>query len=193
MNFIDLKQPKNELTPGTGKLLIAEPFLSDPNFSRSVILLADHNKEGDIGFILNQVTDFILNELVPDFEATDITIRQGGPVQIDTMQMLHRLPLVLGGTEVCKGIYWGGSYDALREILASGNYNPNDVQLFLGYAGWVPGQLEKELEEGSWMISDNASEWLFDTNPKQVWQKAIKLLGKDYEYMANMPLDPSLN
>jgi putative transcriptional regulator len=59
MNFIDLKQPHNDIKPGTGKLLIAEPFLTDPNFSRSVILIAEHSEDGDIGFILNQTTNLL--------------------------------------------------------------------------------------------------------------------------------------
>ncbi len=191
MNFIDLKQPKTEIPPTAGKLLIAEPFLADPNFSRSVILLCSHDEEGDMGFILNQDTELILGELLPDFPG-DIHIRQGGPVQVDTMQMLHRIP-ALGGKEICKGMYWGGSYELLQQMLAADEVDPKDVQLFLGYAGWRPGQLDKELEEGSWMVSDKAAEWLFDTKPAQVWPKAVKALGKDYEYIANMPLDPLLN
>lgn len=193
MNFIRLKQPKNDVKPGTGKLLIAEPFLADPNFFRSVVLLAEHNEEGDLGFILNQATDLVLSELIPDFQANNITIRQGGPVEMDMMQMLHRRPDVLGGTEVCKGIFWGGSYEALQELLVSGKYAPSDIQLFLGYSGWTKGQLERELAEGSWIVSENAPEWVFDTEPAHVWQTAVKQLGKDYEYMANMPTDPSLN
>jgi putative transcriptional regulator len=130
---------------------------------------------------------------VPNFKVSDVIVRQGGPVQADTMQMLHRIPEILGGTEVCKGIYWGGSYAALQQLFISGAYNPSDIQLFMGYACWTTGQLDKELDEGAWMIADTATDWLFDAQPAQVWRNAVKLLGKDYEYIANMPIDPLLN
>jgi putative transcriptional regulator len=67
------------------------------------------------------------------------------------------------------------------------------LKLFVGYSGWSPGQLEKELEEGSWMIADLNPQILFETEPENIWKAAIRLLGKEYSYLANMPLNPQLN
>ena len=191
MNFIELKKPVNTLKPSAGKLLIAEPFLADPNFSRSVILICEHSDEGTVGFILNNTTDLILGDLLPDLHMSHLPIYQGGPVQMDTLHMLHRHKS-LGGAEIAKDIYWGGSYETLQDMIIADS-DLNDLCLYVGYSGWSPGQLDKELNEGSWLVIDTSLNFLFDIRPDQVWKYAIKTLGKEYEYLANMPLDPMLN
>ena len=183
-----IKQPK------TGQVLIAEPFLNDPNFTRSVILLCEHSEEGSVGFILNQATELTLNDLAKDLYAAHIDIFQGGPVQADTLHMLHRMPeSISGGMEIAKDIYWGGSYEELKKVVYNGACTPSELKLFMGYSGWGPGQLEKEIEEGTWLIADASDSLLFDTAAHDVWKKAIEMLGKKYAYLAHMPTDPQLN
>ncbi|MBS1688435.1 MAG: YqgE/AlgH family protein [Bacteroidetes bacterium] len=193
MNFVDINMPVNKIAPSTGKLLVAEPFLNDPNFARSVILLCEHGEEGSVGFILNHATELTLGDLLPEMLNKDIAVYQGGPVQMDTLHMLHRMPEKLGGTEIIPGIYWGGSYDALQDIVLTNDYKPDDLRLFVGYAGWSKDQLSKELDESSWIIIDAKPGLLFETEPKDVWKEAIRTLGKEYAFIENMPVNPLLN
>src|SRR4051812_28265891 len=83
--------------PKTGQILIAEPLLNDPNFTRSVVLLCEHSDEGSVGFVLNLESDLTLNDLVKNMFASHIVIHQGGPVQAETVHMLHRVPENING------------------------------------------------------------------------------------------------
>jgi len=193
MNFVDINMPVNNVAPAVGKLLIAEPFLSDPNFARAVVLLCEHGDEGSVGFILNHATELTLSDLLPEMINKNIPVYQGGPVQMDTLHMLHRMPERLGGSEIIPGVYWGGSYDAMQEIVLTNDYKPSDLRLFVGYAGWTKDQLTKEVDESSWIITDAKPDILFDTAAKNMWKEAVKTLGKEYSFMENMPVNPLLN
>lgn len=192
LNFND--KPLNRLRPAAGKVLIAGPFLADPNFARSVILLCEHGADGTIGFVLNRLANATIGDLLPELFSSDLPVYQGGPVQLDTLHMLHRMPsLIMGGNEILPGTYWGGSYEALQDVIINNKYEADDLRLFVGYSGWAAGQLERELEEGSWIVADVAPDLLFDTHPTNTWKAAIRSLGDDYAYLANMPIDPQLN
>jgi len=193
MDFINFNRPKIDDKPASGKLLIAEPFLGDPGFSRAVVLLCEHGDEGSVGFILNQATEYTLGDLLPDIYTPELKIYKGGPVQADTLHMLHRLPEQLGGIEVAPNVFWGGSYEGLRNLIVSGTYSPDDLHLFLGYSGWAPEQLVNEMKEGSWLVTSMVDKILFDTAPENIWKRSIALLGPDHSYLANMPTDPQLN
>lgn len=180
--------------PAKGKILIATPFLSDPNFSRSVIFLCEHNDEGTVGFVLNQLTSLTLGDLVTeDVYLQPLAVYQGGPVEPETLHMLHRMENILGGTKITGDICWGGSYDTLKDIGTKDEYNEHNLRLFIGYSGWSHGQLEREISEGSWLVAEPTDELLFETEPHLIWKKAISSLGKNYSFLANMPIDPQLN
>src|ERR1022692_3446297 len=102
------------ISPAKGILLIANPFLKDPNFSRTVIFLCDHTEEGSFGFVLNKKFPKTLGELVPDINANSFPVFMGGPVQKDTLHFLHQYPeLISGGEKVMEKVYWGGNYESL--------------------------------------------------------------------------------
>lgn len=192
MNDYKLKKPPLS-EPAAGKLLIAEPFLRDGNFSRTVIFLCEHADDGSVGFVLNQDTDLKLGDILVELSSSNEPIFQGGPVQNDTLHMLHQMPELLDGKQIIDNIYWGGSFDALQETIMMHKYEPNTLKLFLGYAGWAAGQLNAEMAEGSWLVVDATPEIVFNTAPDEIWRKAISLLGDDYRYLAQMPIDPQLN
>lgn len=194
MDFLNPIKQHNPVL-ANGKLLIADPFLNDSNFVRSIVLLCEHSTEGTVGFILNRPTTLLLEDLLPDLADTSshLPIFQGGPVQMDTLHMLHRIPEIVGGQEIAPGIYWGGSYEALQDAVRNNVCDPDDVKLFIGYAGWSTGQLEKELGDGSWFVADVTPELLFETANQEAWRKAIFSLGKDFTPLANMPINPLLN
>jgi putative transcriptional regulator len=194
MNFLDPADIATKVPPAKGKLLIAAPFLSDPSFARSVVFLCEHNADGTIGFVLNQMTALTLSDLVnEEGYMQPLGVYQGGPVEADTLHMLHRLPYELGGINITGGIQWGGRYDVLKDIAREDGYNEQDLKLFIGYSGWSPGQLEREMTEGSWLVGDATEELLFETEPHLLWKKAISSLGRNYSFLANMPIDPQLN
>ncbi len=184
-------RPVTALT--TGKLLIAEPFLADPNFARSVVLLCEHGAEGSVGFVLNRPTTLTLGDLLPDLFTPLLSVNQGGPVQLDTLHMIHRAAAQYGGNEVYPGVFWGGSYEALQESIRENTYQPIDLRLFVGYSGWAQGQLEKEVGEGAWLIADATPGLLFETDAENIWRRALETLGTGYAHLANLPLNPQLN
>ncbi len=176
-----------------GRILIANPFLADSNFSRSVVLLCEHGAEGTVGFVLNRPTELTLSDLLPDLATPLLSIFQGGPVQLDTLHMLHRTPELYSGVEIAPGIFWGGSYDALRESISENSYQPIDLRLFVGYSGWSPGQLEAELDQASWIVADADEALLFETDNDHLWRRAVESLGGAFGNLANLPISPQLN
>jgi putative transcriptional regulator len=184
----------NMLEPAPGMLLIAEPFLKDPNFMRTVVLLCEHQDEGSFGFVLNRSQEYTLEELVPDLEGMDQPVYYGGPVQNDTLHFLHQYPdLIKGGFEVANGIFWGGDFEQALKGLKAHLFDPNKIRFFVGYSGWTGGQLEVECKEKSWLITPARENLVFPRQPDQVWKDSLRRMGRDYEMMINFPVDPSLN
>lgn len=193
MEFLDLHKLTDERLLGNGKILIAQPFMKDSVFARSVVFLCEHNEEGSVGFVLNQPTGMQIGDVVPEMEAADLSVAQGGPVELDTLHMLHRIPDGVGGNEVVKGVFWGGSFDALQQEVLIGKVKATDIRMFIGYSGWSKGQLVEELKTGSWLIGDVSENLLFETDQEQMWEKAVNSLGREYQYLNNLPVDPQLN
>jgi putative transcriptional regulator len=182
------------IEPAAGVLLIADPFLKDPNFLRTVVFLCEHKDVGSFGFVLNRQYENTLGELLPDLEGQDIPVYYGGPVQVDTIHFLHQYPTEIpGGVEVLNGIYWGGDFDALIDLLKKEQVERSRIRLFIGYSGWGEGQLDAEITEKTWLTVKATKKLIFHSDHKEVWKDSIKHLGGDYEMMVNFPIDPQLN
>lgn len=192
MDFLNPSK-QSGILPGVGKLLIAAPMLDDPNFSRSVILICEHSEEGTMGFLLNRPSDHLLGDLLPEPVTPELKVYQGGPVQLDTLHMIHSRPDAFAGTEIIKGVYWGGDYEALQKTITEHLYQSNDLRLFVGYSGWGKGQLSKEMEEGSWVVAAASAKLIFGTEPEELWKAAIATLGPGFGYLVNIPINPQLN
>lgn len=178
----------------SGVLLVAEPFLKDPNFSRTVILMCNHQKEGSFGFVLNRDIEFTLADLLPDTTHLDIPVSYGGPVQRDTLHFLHRRPdIIKGGMELTEEIYWGGDFNIVLELLHNDEISKTDIRFFLGYSGWAEDQLDNEMNEHSWLVSSSTPNLIFDTLPDHLWPAVLKHMGGEYEKLINYPIDPQLN
>ncbi|MGB0979977.1 MAG: YqgE/AlgH family protein [Croceimicrobium sp.] len=185
---------RNFTVPARGRILIAEPLLGDPNFDRTVVLLADHNAEGTVGFVLNRPVDLDFDELVLDFPSFDAAIFEGGPVQEDNLFFLHsKGELIPGSEEIMNGVYWGGDLEILKEMIALEMVAPGDIKFFLGYSGWSTGQLNDELASKSWLVAESHSDLIFNTEIESLWSTIMKQLGGDYALWHNAPMDPSLN
>jgi putative transcriptional regulator len=182
------------IAPGPGILLIAEPFLKDPNFMRTVILLCDHQEEGSFGFVINRTFGHTLDELMNDIDQLKIPVYYGGPVQMDTIHFLHQYPEQIEGSyEVMNGIYWGGDFETAVGLLREGVIDASKIRFFIGYSGWGQGQLKEELNEKSWLTIEATRKLVFHKNTEQIWKDALKNLGGEYEMMGNFPIDPQLN
>jgi putative transcriptional regulator len=180
--------------PGPGILLIADPFLKDPNFLRSVVFLCEHKEEGSFGFVLNRKFENTLDELIPDVEGYKLPVFYGGPVQMDTIHFLHQYPEEIpGGEEVMKGIYWGGDFAKAVELIKSGDIDFAKIRFYIGYSGWGTGQLNEELKEKSWLTVKANRKLIFQTSAENIWKESLKHLGGDYEMMIHFPTDPQLN
>lgn len=184
---------RNMVSPASGILLIADPFLKDPHFTRTVVVLCEHETQGSFGFVLNKQFDQTLDELMNDLDGFPIPVYYGGPVQMDTIHFLHEYPDQVGGQEVMKGVYWGGNFVTLTELIKDGTIDTGKVRFFIGYSGWSEGQLNDELEEKTWLTVEATRHLIFHQQPDHVWKDSLKHLGGDYEMMANFPIDPQLN
>lgn len=179
--------------PEKGLLLIAEPFLGDPSFDRSVILLTEHNEEGSVGFVLNRPLDLRIEQVMDAFPAYKPVLYYGGPVQQNNMYYLHNKgELIPDSTEIYPGLFWGGKIAAVKEMLASGLMNETEIKFFLGYSGWGKGQLEDEMSEKSWLVTEPTLD-ILAANPKTLWKDSLLNMGGDYQLWANSPSDPILN
>jgi putative transcriptional regulator len=182
------------IKPGPGILLIADPFLKDPNFLRTVVFLCEHKQEGSFGFVLNRKYENTLDELIPELEGIKIPVYYGGPVQLDTIHFLHQYPEdIPGGEEVIKGVYWGGDFERVVEMLKTGTIDPNKIRFYIGYSGWSDGQLDTELQDKSWLTVEGTRRLIFHRDYKELWKDSLRQLGGDYEMMINFPIDPQLN
>ena len=180
--------------PEKGKVLISEPFLNDPNFKRTLILLAEHTAEGSVGFVLNKPTEYLISEVIEDFPEFDAKVFYGGPVQLNTLQFIYKGENIIDGSlEISPGLYWGGSFEILKMLIKSNAVNPGDFRFFLGYSGWGEGQIDDELEINSWIVSHTATDNIFSDEPDKLWREVLKSMGKKFAILASFPENPSVN
>lgn len=184
----------NHLEPRKGSILVSEPYLPDPNFERTIILLCEHNAEGSFGFVLNKPSHAKVADVMDTIKNFDAQVYVGGPVQQDTLHYIHRLETLEDAIEIGNGIYWGGNFEQLGLLLDAKQIASVDLKFFLGYSGWSEGQLEEELKANSWIVSGHVDEELvFETNADIMWQKALKAMGGRFSVYSNYPIDPRLN
>ncbi|TKC09268.1 YqgE/AlgH family protein [Pedobacter frigoris] len=185
----------SRLEPSLGKLLISEPFLMDPNFKRSVVLIAEHQEEGTVGFILNHPSALMLKDLIPELGEADFPVYIGGPVGTDTIHFIHRCyDKIRDGEEIAKGVYWGGNFEALKILINNNSISPDEIKFFIGYSGWAEQQLKDEIEENTWIVSDKYhADVVFSDNEEEVWREVIINLGPKYAHVSKFPQNPNLN
>jgi putative transcriptional regulator len=178
-----------------GQLLIAEPtIIGDLSFNRSVILLADHNQDGSVGFIINKPLKYTINDLVPDVEA-NFKIYNGGPVEQDNLYFIHNIPdLITDSVEISNGIFWGGNFELTKDLINTGKIKKDNIRFFLGYTGWSPQQLEQEMKSNSWILTENLyKNKIIGKSSTDFWKEKILEIGGDYVIWSNAPENPILN
>ncbi len=181
--------------PTKGVLLIAEPsILTDVSFNRSVVLLAEVNDSGAVGFILNKPLEFTLNDLIPEL-SSDIAVYKGGPVEQDNLYFIHKIPdLIPDSVEISNGIFWGGDFEAVMELLQENKIDSDQIRFFLGYSGWASDQLEDELQINSWIILPNKyKNNVVGMSYDNFWKEKMLEFGDNYALWANAPENPHYN
>ncbi|WP_372773566.1 YqgE/AlgH family protein [Mangrovibacterium sp.] len=195
LNINIFKIETNHVKPQKGRILVAEPFLSGSYFNRSVILLVAYSDKGAIGFILNKKVEYQIQEIVPDFPEFDAEVYIGGPVSTDSIYFIHSLGNEISGSiPIKENLYWGGDFEQLKSKIRLGTVQPGDVRFFMGYSGWDSGQLEEELQENSWLVSEIEEENVMGVEQrKQFWLDNVRAIGGKYLIWENFPENPSLN
>jgi putative transcriptional regulator len=184
----------NNIKPQKGSILIAEPYLNDVYFKRSIVLLTEYNEEGSIGFVLNKPVNMQIQEVISDFPSFDCQMSIGGPVNTNTIHYIHTLgDMIPNSIPVHNNIYWGGDFDTLKKHIANGLVQKNQVRFFLGYSGWTPGQLEDELTQNSWLVSNINPDIVMNHQTNEIWKNILSDLGSKYKMWINSPENPSLN
>ena len=146
-----------------GKIIISSPDINDPNFEKTTIFIVEHNDRGAVGFILNITFKKSLNDLTEFIDCPPIPLYVGGPMDQENLFFIHRRPdLIDGGLLIKDGVYYGGDFQQVTTHLKNGSLRDNDLCLLIGYAGWDPEQLEEEIKEGSWIISDHSATSIFN-------------------------------
>ncbi len=184
------------MQPGT--LLISKPFLGDPNFERSVVLICrDEPAQGSFGLVLNRLTSLTLGEVLdlpaPVPAVGQIPLYLGGPVEQDTLHFLHGVADLPGATSLGQSVYWGGDFELLLQMLTNGAVAPTDVRLFVGYSGWSEGQLAAEMKQQSWIRQPASAGKVFTLASDAFWRDILREKGGRFKVLANYPVDPSLN
>lgn len=184
----------NAATITNGSLLIAEPFLGDPNFERSVVLVCEHNEDGTFGLVLNHLAQAKLNDVLTEDLYRDFPLYVGGPVQQNTLHYIHRLGDRLDESiEVGNGIYWSGNFNQLRQLINTCAVRENDIRFLVGYSGWSGGQLKNEIAQNAWIVSQADADFIFETPFDQFWRGILRRMGGQYRVLSHYPLDPRLN
>jgi len=180
----------NDLNPKQGSILIAEPFMLDDNFERSVLLLCQHDNElGSFAVILNQKSQSKISIHIDEFTEIKFPIFIGGPVQTEDIFFIHRVGhLISGGVPLYEDIYFGGSFEELTYLIKDGRLESGAIKFFKGYAGWQENQLMQELDENSWAVHNRyPSDLPFVDDGENLWKRALIDLGPKYAHVANFP------
>lgn len=187
------KKLSNNIEPEKGRILIAEPFLKGYYFSRSIILLTEYNEQGSMGLVLNKPLDLTLDKLVKDVPVNEFPIWCGGPVGNEKLFYLHNSPGIPGSISVNKGLFFGGDFAVIRSMIQNQSLTESDIRFFLGYSGWLPGQLKQEIDEDSWLVSQTSIKKTLFNDTEFLWRDVVESMGDRYSMWTNFPADPELN
>ncbi|MEZ4281988.1 MAG: YqgE/AlgH family protein [Myxococcota bacterium] len=167
-------------------LLVAMPQLADPNFRRAVVLIVHHDADSTFGLVLNREVELSVRELCESLDFSwngraGAEVGWGGPVETNTGWLLFQddVDTDIEGDQVSRlegELCFAGSMDVLRQLAA---HPPQDLRIFLGYAGWGKGQLEAELAQGAWVVAPLSPEIVFDVPADEMWEHVLRAMQID--------------
>ena len=144
---------------------------------------------------MNKPLEYTLKDLIPETTGADFKVFNGGPVEQDNLYFIHKVPdLIPDSIEISLGIFWGGDFDIVLDLINNNKLDASDIRFFLGYSGWEPKQLEQELLSNAWMVSENSyKNELIEKCCESFWKEKMLELGGDYSIWSNAPENPSFN
>jgi len=167
--------------PFRPSLLLSMPQMQDPNFARTVVLLCDYSPDGAFGLVLNRPTEMAATSMVtlepPVEDGNSMPLWLGGPVEPQRGWILVNHAPDVEFKTISDGLYLSTSPSLLRRVLET-KPAPR-ARVLAGYAGWGPGQLDEELAQSAWLMSDIDLDLIFDVEPATMWETAIRRLGAD--------------
>lgn len=185
--------PYSQIQKGT--FLISTPEIESGLFFRSVIIVCEHNTNGSFGLVINKNLELELPEDViniKNLSNPNVSVRAGGPMQTNQMMLLHTSNQIPHQTlEVCDGVYLGGDLQFLQDSITD-EKGPK-IHLCFGYAGWGPGQLEREFLDGQWFLHPSTGKHIFEIPPEKLWQTLLREMGGKYTTLSMIPENLSLN
>ena len=173
--------------------LIAMPQLQDPNFFQTTTLLAAFTTDGAMGVILNRPLQIALSDIAdkntPVKEGTSIQVFWGGPVENNRGWIIHEDSSLAAQSMLLEpGLYLSSSTEAWKKMIEVDRQpNAPRFRFFLGYSGWGPGQLEKEIASSSWVTSPVSRNFIFDSSPQTLWRRSLESIGVDPMRLASTP------
>ena len=182
---------------GKGHFLVANPVLPDPNFSRTVVLLCNHDEKGSFGLVINRSAPISAKEVFADMGvlgSPSEKIYIGGPVSPSQVFYLcySRTPLQELDA-ICGVVFLGMSWELLDNLMQRVVDPEKNIRFYMGYSGWGAGQLVGEMTRLSWLTCESRSEFIFQKNEEVIWANVAKAIGKDYEYLIKAPVNPQWN
>ncbi len=179
--------------PLTGRLLVAEPFLNELYFQRSVILLVHHDQEESMGLVLNHPSEVSTLEVLDDCQFS-LRIYHGGPVEADQLFYLHSFSQIKAAQQLSEHLFFGGDWIELMQAIQQEKHPERRVRFFSGYSGWGPQQLTDEIATHAWVcISDYDDEALLSKPSATLWHDALVSQGPKLAPFAHFPLNISDN
>lgn len=175
-----------------GRLLISSGGLFDPNFRHTVVLVGEHNAEGALGVVLNRALDVTVHQAVPalgDLVGPEERLFQGGPVQPASPVLLAEL----SHPELADLLVFESVGFLIGDVSADVRPGIVRARVYAGYSGWGPGQLEAEMEVGSWILDPARVEDVFTDAPDLLWSRVLERKGPEYHMLSRVPYDPSMN
>ena len=183
----------NSLEPKKGRILISDPFLPDPYFKRSVVLLVEHNDEGSLGFILNKTLEITLADTELKIDGANHKMYFGGPVQSTDLFYVHSRKDLTGSTKVTNGLYWGGDFSEIEGLIRDDLIKEDEIRFFVGYSGWEAEQLVNEIADDSWLVAEIDHSMLFDGDIGNLWKKILESMDERISILSTFPEDPNMN
>ncbi|MGM9855787.1 MAG: YqgE/AlgH family protein [Muribaculaceae bacterium] len=193
-DILSMKIPQPE--PECGSLLIAEPLLDDGCFSRSTVCIIDHTTEnGSMGLVTNRLSNYMLQDVVDGIETNEeIPVYVGGPVHHDRLYYIHTFgDEIPESVEIVPGLYVGGDFERVKELIAMGAKVKGNMRFFIGYSGWESGQLRGELDRFEWAVGSVNIYDVLNLSENDAWREAVKQLADRYRVWLNLPKDVELN